>query len=82
MFLAEHRRPSFLYPLPALKAGLFFASGASSRSGKIFLTTASAIAALPRRDGRTLLDSLAQVFFDDRIVRLLGKFPVRGRLAS
>jgi hypothetical protein len=24
---------------------------------------------------------LKQVFFDDRIVRLLGKFPIRGRLA-
>jgi hypothetical protein len=24
---------------------------------------------------------LKRVFFDDRIVRLLGKFPIRGRLA-
>ena len=24
---------------------------------------------------------LKQVFFDDRMVRLLGKFPIRGRLA-
>src|SRR5579871_1372632 len=46
--------------------GWFFASGASSRSGKIFLTTASAIAAFSRGNRRSLLDGLPQILLGDR----------------